>query len=313
MTQQTAFHPLGGGMDLVTPAVALLPGRVVASLNYEPVAAGYRRLRGFERFDGSTRPGDRDYYVVPFANGEYEPPSLPYRIYKPYAGSGSMLDLVVTGGSWAEANATGYLVYIRDQSLLIEAGEQIDGDAGVRIADAIADSELNGTSYGGDQRAAWQRLATEAWRPLISPVPGFGPVRGIWSYGGDVFATRDNDYYEGTAGYFFKAGAGSWQYFNIGQRLYFENGGPTGLIEDGDALTVQVSGFFYMPVTVVKIRVLSGSWAAGTGGRRHLLQWLYTELRDGGLDPQGRGGCRYHRLDRASDPRSGRPVRVPHP
>ena len=49
-------------MDLITPMGSMPPGRVIASLNYEPVAAGYRRLRGFERFDGRTAPsagGDR--------------------------------------------------------------------------------------------------------------------------------------------------------------------------------------------------------------------------------------------------------------
>lgn len=56
MTQQTQYFPLSGGMDLITPAIALKPGRVVAALNYEPVASGYRRLRGFERFDGQTAP-----------------------------------------------------------------------------------------------------------------------------------------------------------------------------------------------------------------------------------------------------------------
>lgn len=32
------------------------PGRVIAALNYEPLATGYRRLKGFERFDGRTAP-----------------------------------------------------------------------------------------------------------------------------------------------------------------------------------------------------------------------------------------------------------------
>jgi hypothetical protein len=43
VTQQSSFFPLGGGMDLVTPAIALQPGLVTASLNYEPVQGGYRR------------------------------------------------------------------------------------------------------------------------------------------------------------------------------------------------------------------------------------------------------------------------------
>lgn len=58
MTQSTAFFPLGGGLDLVTPEIAQKPGRVKACLNYEPFSSGYRRLRGFERYDSSPAPSE---------------------------------------------------------------------------------------------------------------------------------------------------------------------------------------------------------------------------------------------------------------
>lgn len=54
--QNTPFFPLGGGLDLVTPAIAVKPGRVLSSLNYEPAPAGYRRMVGYERFDGRPAP-----------------------------------------------------------------------------------------------------------------------------------------------------------------------------------------------------------------------------------------------------------------
>jgi hypothetical protein len=47
---------LQGGLDLVTPPVAMPPGRVSAALNYEPDVAGYRRFQGYERYDGHPSP-----------------------------------------------------------------------------------------------------------------------------------------------------------------------------------------------------------------------------------------------------------------
>lgn len=58
MTQNVAFYALQGGLDLATPAISLSPGRAIAALNYEPDPAGYRRITGYERFDGRTSPTD---------------------------------------------------------------------------------------------------------------------------------------------------------------------------------------------------------------------------------------------------------------
>jgi hypothetical protein len=58
MPQQATAIALGGGLDLVTPAIAASPGHAIAALNYEPVAGGYQRMQGFERFDGQVSPTD---------------------------------------------------------------------------------------------------------------------------------------------------------------------------------------------------------------------------------------------------------------
>ena len=49
------YFPLGGGLDLLTPAIQMQPGKVFDSQNYEPeVSGGYRRVDGYERVDGRT-------------------------------------------------------------------------------------------------------------------------------------------------------------------------------------------------------------------------------------------------------------------
>ena len=49
---------LGGGLDLTTPQTlrSKHPGSLIAALNYEDRKEGYRRIDGFERFDGRPTP-----------------------------------------------------------------------------------------------------------------------------------------------------------------------------------------------------------------------------------------------------------------
>lgn len=56
MTQQTSTVLLRGGLNLVSPPSAVPPGQCTAALNYEPEVQGYRRIGGYERFDGHQSP-----------------------------------------------------------------------------------------------------------------------------------------------------------------------------------------------------------------------------------------------------------------
>lgn len=58
MSQQAQFYPLGGGLDITTAAIAARAGTARAALNYESDVTGYRRLFGYERYDGRTSPTD---------------------------------------------------------------------------------------------------------------------------------------------------------------------------------------------------------------------------------------------------------------
>ena len=51
------FFPLGGGLDLLTPAIAIKPGMCIGAQNFEPeISGGYKRYAGHERYDGRTSP-----------------------------------------------------------------------------------------------------------------------------------------------------------------------------------------------------------------------------------------------------------------
>lgn len=68
MSQQTAFFPFSGGLDMTTPAIATKSGTARLALNYEATISGYRRISGYERFDGRTSPTDA--YLAAAAGSE---------------------------------------------------------------------------------------------------------------------------------------------------------------------------------------------------------------------------------------------------
>ena len=55
-----------GGIDLITQAIALKPGYLIASQNYESEMRGYRRCQGYERFDGMPAPSEAVYSTLDF-------------------------------------------------------------------------------------------------------------------------------------------------------------------------------------------------------------------------------------------------------
>lgn len=67
MSVQTSYFPLQGGLDLVTQALSIPPGRCMFAENYEcAVFGGYRRLDGYERLDGRPAPSEASYWALDF-------------------------------------------------------------------------------------------------------------------------------------------------------------------------------------------------------------------------------------------------------
>lgn len=278
MVQQSIFHPLGGGMDLVTPAVALPPGRVVASLNYEPVASGYRRLRGYERFDGRPSPSIPNYWKVPFRlgtsidqPGPFVPGDTVYRGASPIRAR--VVDVVVASGDWAGGDASGYLVVIdlrRPQNWLAE-GDLYRNGLSVFTAPAKADGPIELNPDFGEVANAQYRIAARDWLiGQIQPVPGSGPIRGLWTFGDAIYAVRDTA--DGTKAALYRAlwsrVTFGWLMADIGWRVDFESGGPEQLIE-GRSFVGQISGTFGH---VGRLVLESGSWAGGDAAG-YILGW----------------------------------------
>ena len=87
---KTSSWRLGGGLDLSTPAIARSrnPGSLIGCLNYEARREGYRRIDGYERFDG--RPSPSDVAALPEDRQVAESESR-RRLIQPVPGSGEVL------------------------------------------------------------------------------------------------------------------------------------------------------------------------------------------------------------------------------
>ena len=67
---QSNYFPFEGGLNMVEPALSMRAGELVSADNFEVDVRGrYRRVDGYERFDGQTLPSEITFYRIPFTVG----------------------------------------------------------------------------------------------------------------------------------------------------------------------------------------------------------------------------------------------------
>jgi len=67
---KSTYFPFEGGVNMVDPSLSLEPGELVAANNFEiDIRGRYRRVDGYERFDGQALPSQITYYRIPFTVG----------------------------------------------------------------------------------------------------------------------------------------------------------------------------------------------------------------------------------------------------
>ena len=215
---------LRGGLDIVSSPLIVDPGRLWTCVNYEPADGGYRRIRGYERFDGRLRPSEAEYWMLAFDGTVATPPA-----------DGA----TITGQT---SNATAVVLKTVDDEYVI--GE---------LAGAFADDEeLNATGAAGTVNGIARRLgapdvltdleyrdlAAAHRRTAIMAVPGSGYVRGVWAFEDVVYAFRDNDV--ATTGVMHKATPTGWEVVELGHSIGFDAGAVEPTV--GDTLTGGTSG-----------------------------------------------------------------------
>lgn len=249
---ETAYVKFAGGLDLTTPVLSLAPGSALDAMNYEPgLMGGYRRIDGYERFDGRLAPSAATYtYLEGALNGS---PAL-------------VIGATVTG---ATSGATGVAVVIDTAMGAVSvtktvgtfvAGEQIKVGATVVGNLTIAPSPRGYRTALGDAQAL--AAAADQYRTSIGAVPGSGPVRGAWMHQGVLYAWRNAA--DGATCAMYKATAGGWVLVPLGEEILFTNANVN--VKDGVTLTQGA-----VTATVARVVLQTGSLASGVNTGRLVM------------------------------------------
>lgn len=232
------YYAFRGGLNLVDPFLSIQPGQLLATMNYEPFfRGGYRRVAGYERYDGRPQPHKATYVTI-----VVETPTL--------ANKPSVGDTI----SWP--GGSGDVIYISGDNLVVadytgddpEPADQITAPMGVY---GTADQVLESDTLVDEDNPEAASAARELRRNNIAAVPGSGPIRGVCRYGTRTYAFRDND--GGTQGIMWRSSSSGWEEVPLNPilRVTSFGAGP----EEGDSITGVTSG---ATATIARIRVKSG-------------------------------------------------------
>jgi len=239
------YFAFAGGINEVTPAIAVPAGQLFFAQNYEPdINGGYRLAGGAERFDGRPRPSDASYTLL----------------------ACTMLSTPASGATIVIGAATCRFVGLVTGGILvtsvtgtIPASTSMTVSA-VPVGTTSSDTALSAPSVKED--AEHNLAAQGVYRSDIAAVPGSGSIRGVWLYAGVVYAFRDNAL--ATACVMHKSTSGGWSEVTLPKEISFSNANTS--VTDGDTLTQ--GG---VTATVAKVVVETGSLVSGTNTGRLII------------------------------------------
>ena len=242
---QTNYYPLKGGLDLVTPAIAIDPGKCFDAQNYVlEITGGYRKTYGHERFDGRPSPSSANYWVMPVnATGTLT--------------VGATVNGVTSGATGKILGVSGTTLVLGRVTGTFQAGEVLN-IAGSPVGTTTGGSVQNGASSPPDD-ATYALWAANDRRADIQAVPGSGPIRGLCYLADVLYAFRDN--VGGTAGAIYKQSNSGWTSVPLGNEIQFTS--AVGEIFVGDAITGGTSG---ATGVVQAVLLRSGTWTTSGVG-----------------------------------------------
>ena len=264
---QGAFQP--GGLDLVTPTLRLAPGVLRDVINFECAQnGGYRRIDGYERFDGRFPPSSATFTIVQLSgaadftddfNSDFVVGA--FATVTPPIGSTVIQDVTgATGVVVAIVVAPRpYLVLTRTTGAFDEKSAVRTVPGGVYIGQAVPLT----VALTLKEAAVYKAAAADAYRVLIHEVPGSGPVRGVVGmvFGGidQVFAFRDN--VGATACGLWQATPGGWTAVPFGSLISFTAGSGGAPPPEGAMLTQ--GG---VTATLQRVMWQNGTWTGTASG-----------------------------------------------
>ena len=202
---QTQYSRFAGGLDLVSPPLTIDAGKCISINNYECNAlGGYRRIDGYERFDGRPSPSAQSYYYCPCT----------------FVGAVTV-GQTITGATSA---ATGKVLQVESTYLIIDRVtgtfvlENFNVSGVLKGALTILPSKDGHPTGIGHATALG--LTADDYRTNITAVTGSGVIRGVCMYKGVAYAFRDNA--AGTAVDIWKSTSTGWQQITLFKSLPFK-------------------------------------------------------------------------------------------
>lgn len=242
--EYTAFN---GGIDTTTPPLNVPPGMCRRAQNYEQdLNGGYRRIDGYERFDGRPKPSDALYSI------------LTCTITGTVAVGDTVTDNATTSTAAVIAIVSGQLILTK----VVGAWPAGNLKVGGVVVGTFSAPPASGTASTSILDAQYLNLAADAYRSDIGVVPGSGNILGVWVYNDDVYAFRNNA--GGTAAVMHKATTGGWTAVSLGEQIEFTNANAS--VGEGDTLTQGV-----VTAVIERVVVESGTLNSGVNVGRLIL------------------------------------------
>jgi hypothetical protein len=236
----TEYSKFFGGLDLVSPVLSIKPGFALEAMNYEPgVYGGYKRIDGYERFDGRTSPSSATYYYATFTPTTTDP---------------------AVGDTLTQGAVTAVVAQVADGAMALTklAGGTLAAGAYTGGGGGTFTNVPQQLGYStGYLDAVALNAAADIYRADIAAVPGSGSILGVWMYNGTVYAVRNNA--GGTAAVMHKSTTSGWSAVALGREVAFTSGG-TYVIAEGNTITGATSA---ATAVITRVVLTSGSWAGG--------------------------------------------------
>lgn len=241
------YIPMIGGLDITTPPYQRKPGVCRSAQNFEQtIYGGYRRIAGYEIFDGRPAPSDASYSIITAT----------------ITGSASVGD-TLTG---ATSTATGVIVALPGGAFVItkvagtfQSGENLNvGGPTIAVSTSVAIANGASTSL---LHATYLNLAADEYRADIGVPTGSGKILGGFYFNDVNYVFRNNA--GGTAANLWKETTGGWSQVAFEYEVTYSVGSGAADVVDGGTLT-QGGVTAVIRRVLVRTGSLAGGTAAGT-------------------------------------------------
>ncbi|MCJ8292932.1 MAG: hypothetical protein MJK15_00865 [Colwellia sp.] len=207
-SKKTETIIFGGGLDLVTPALKVEPGKLLQIKNYEcDLNGGYKVAAGFERFDGSASPTGSSFFAIATSA---------------FSGTYQLLE-TVTG---TPSGATGILTTIGDEALYLVTitgtfalGDTLTGGTSTATSTAESTTFENVTASESEVLNDVRFDKEIYFRDLIPQVPGINAIRGVFRHEDITLVVRD---FDGVEARMYKSTPTGWSQVTASHIIFFD-------------------------------------------------------------------------------------------